>query len=41
MQKGELEDYYKKDNFGEEFSNITGKGIIAYKIAELSSTKLK
>ena len=39
MQKGELEDYYKKDNFGEEFSNITGKGIIAYKIAELSSTQ--
>lgn len=38
MQKGELEDYYKKENFGEEFSNINGKGIIAYKIAELAST---
>lgn len=36
MQKGELEDYYKKDNFGEEFSKISGKGIIAYKIAELA-----
>ncbi len=38
MKKGELEDYYKKENFGEEFSNISGKGIIAYKIAELAST---
>ena len=37
MQKGELEDYYKKENFGEEFSNISGKGIIAYKISELSA----
>ena len=37
MQKGELEDYYKKDNFREEFSKISGKGIIAYKIAELAS----
>lgn len=39
MQKGELEDYYKKDNFGEEFTGISGKGIIAYKIAELASTQ--
>lgn len=37
MQNGELEDYYKKDNFGEEFTGIGGKGIIAYKIAELAS----
>ena len=37
MQKGELEDYYKKENFGEEFTNISGKGITAYKIAELST----
>lgn len=37
MKNGELEDYYKKDNFGEEFTNIGGKGIIAYKIAELAS----
>ncbi len=39
MQKGELEDYYLKDNFGDEFLNISGKGIVAYKIAELSLTK--
>lgn len=39
MQKGELEDYYKKENFGEEFTNISGKGITAYKIAELSTHK--
>ena len=39
MQKGELEDYYKKENFGEEFTNISGKGITAYKIAELSTYK--
>ena len=39
MQNGELEDYYKKDNFGEEFTGIGGKGIIAYKIAELASTQ--
>ncbi len=37
MQKGELEDYYLKENFGNEFSNISGKGIVAYKIAELAS----
>ena len=37
MKKGELEDYYKRENFGEEFSNISGKGIIAYKIVELAS----
>lgn len=37
MQKGELENYYKKENFGEEFSNISGKGITAYKISELSA----
>ena len=37
MQKGELEDYYKKENFGEEFTNISGKGITAYKISELST----
>ena len=36
MQKGELEDYYKKENFGEDFTNISGKGITAYKISELS-----
>lgn len=36
MQKGELEDYYLKENFGDEFSNISGKGITAYKIAELA-----
>ena len=36
MKNGELEDYYIKENFEEEFSNISGKGIIAYKIAELS-----
>ena len=39
MQNGELEDYYKKDNFGEEFTGIGEKGIIAYKIAELASTQ--
>ena len=38
MKKGELEDYYLKENFGSEFSNISGKGILAYKIAELAST---
>lgn len=38
MKKGELEDYYKKENFGEEFSNISAKGIVSYKIAELSPT---
>ena len=37
MQKGELEDYYKKDNFEEELANISGKGIKAYKIAELAA----
>lgn len=37
MQKGELEDYYKKENFGEEFTNISGKGITAYKISELAA----
>lgn len=37
MQKGELENYYLKENFGDEFSNISGKGIVAYKIAELAS----
>lgn len=36
MKNGELEDYYIKENFEEEISNISGKGIIAYKIAELS-----
>lgn len=36
MKKGELEDYYIRENFGEEFNNISGKGIIAYKISELS-----
>lgn len=36
MKNGELEDYYIKENFGEEFSDISGKGIMAYKIAELS-----
>ena len=36
MKNGELEDYYIKENVEEEFSNISGKGIIAYKIAELS-----
>lgn len=36
MKKGELEDYYKTENFGEEFSDIKGKGITAYKISELS-----
>lgn len=39
MQKGELEDYYLKENFGDEFSNISGKGIVAYKIAELAPIK--
>lgn len=39
MQKGELEDYYIKENFGDEFSNISGKGIVAYKIAELAPIK--
>lgn len=38
MKKGELEDYYLKENFDSEFSNISGKGIVAYKIAELAST---
>ena len=37
MQKGELEDYYKKENLGEEFNNISGKGITAYKISEMSN----
>ena len=37
MQKGELEDYYKRENFGGELTNSMGKGITAYKIAELSS----
>lgn len=36
MKNGELEDYYKRENFGEDFTNISGKGIIAYKISELS-----
>lgn len=36
MKNGELEDYYKRENFGEDFDNISGKGIIAYKISELS-----
>ncbi len=36
MKNGELEDYYKRENFGEDFNNISGKGIIAYKISELS-----
>ena len=36
MKDGELENYYIRENFGEEFSNISGKGIMAYKIAELS-----
>ncbi len=39
MQKGELEDYYLKENFWDEFSNISGKGIVAYKIAELAPIK--
>lgn len=39
MQKGELEDYYLKEKFGDEFSNISGKGITAYKIAELAPIK--
>ena len=37
MQKGELEDYYLNENFGDEFFNISGKGIVAYKIAELAA----
>lgn len=36
MKNGELEDYYKRENFGQDFDNISGKGIIAYKISELS-----
>ncbi|MDE5831086.1 MAG: hypothetical protein K2H53_05660, partial [Clostridia bacterium] len=36
MRNGELEDYYIKETLEEECSNISGKGIIAYKIAELS-----
>lgn len=39
MQKGKLEDYYLKEKFGDEFSNISGKGITAYKIAELAPIK--
>lgn len=39
MQKGELEDYYLKENFWDEFSNISSKGITAYKIAELAPIK--
>ena len=37
MKNGELEDYYKENSFSEEFENISGKGIRAYKIAELAS----
>ncbi len=38
MKNGELEDYYKTENFGEDFNNIniSNKGIIAYRISELS-----
>ena len=36
MKNGELEDYYKRENFKDELSNLSGKGIIAYKISELS-----
>lgn len=39
MKNGELEDYYRKDNFDEELSNLSGKGIVAYKISELSQTE--
>lgn len=38
MKKGELEDYYKEENFGSEFSNINAKGIKAYKISELAES---
>lgn len=36
MKNGELEDYYKEENFGEEFLGINAKGLKAYKISELS-----
>lgn len=38
MKKGELEDYYKEENFGSEFLNINAKGIKAYKISELAES---
>jgi len=37
MKNGELEDYYKEDVLKNELKGIDGKGIIAYKIAELAS----
>ena len=37
MKNGELENYYKIENFSDELSNISGKGIVAYKIAEIIS----
>lgn len=37
MKKGELEDYYKEENFGDEFIGINAKGIKAYKISELAT----
>lgn len=36
MKNGELEDYYREENFGSEFNNINAKGLKAYKISELS-----
>ena len=36
MKNGELEDYYKEENFGDEFLGINAKGLKAYKISELS-----
>ena len=38
MKKGELENYYKEENFGSEFLNINAKGIKAYKISELAES---
>lgn len=37
MKKGELEDYYKEENFGDEFKGINAKGLKAYKISELAT----
>lgn len=37
MKKGELEDYYKEENFGDEFIGINAKGVKAYKISELAA----
>lgn len=36
MKNGELEDYYREENFGSEFTNINAKGLKAYKISELA-----